>query len=86
MYTLVIWNEKPLKGKMTITRRAEYYLGGYEGTLTSAGKPITGRLYLRVLYREKRVWCSAKAAIFMAGVISMMAGTVILSWPHRRKL
>lgn len=86
MYTLVIWNEKPLKGKMTITRRAEYYLGGYEGTLTSAGKPITGRLYLRVLYREKRVWCSAKAAIFMAGVISMMAGIVILSWPHRRKL
>ena len=86
MYTLVIWNEKPLKGKMTMNRRAECYLGGYEGTLTSAGKPITGRLYLRVLYRKKRVWCSAKAAIFMAGVISMMAGTVILSWPHRRKL
>ena len=86
MYTLVIWNEKPLKGKMTMNRRAECYLGGYEGTLISDGKPITGRLYLRVLYREKRVWCSAKAAIFMAGVISMMAGTVILSWPHRRKL
>ena len=86
MYTLVIWNEKPLKGKMTMNRRAECYLGGYEGTLISDGKPITGRLYLRVLYREKRVWCSAKAAIFMAGVISMVAGTVILTWPRRRKL
>lgn len=86
MYTLVIWNEKPLKGKMTMNRRAECYLGGYEGTLISDGKPIVGRLYLRVFYREKRVWCSAKAAIFMAGVISMVAGTVILTWPRRRKL
>ena len=86
MYTLVIWNEKPLKGKMTMNRRAEGYLGGYEGILTSDGKPIVGRLYLRVFYRKKGVWCSAKAAIFMAGVISMVAGTVILTWPRRRKL
>ena len=69
-----------------MNRRAEGYLGGYEGTLTSDGKPIVGRLYLRVFYRKKGVWCSAKAAIFMAGVISMVAGTVILTWPRRRKL
>lgn len=83
-YTLTIDTKKPLKDKLAIAIRREYYLGGYYGDLKINDKDKVSRLYLRVFSQTEQPWCSAKAAMAIGVGICGLAGIVILMWPKRK--
>ena len=83
-YLLEIYTEKPLKGKIKIGRRKEFYMGGYNGVLTLDGKEQTEKLYLQVFNQMKQPWCSVKAAMAIGVGICCLAGVIILMWSKKK--